>query len=150
MSEVGRAQAPRSAARAWLPLALLGALPACVADNHPLGAGVVTFQYDQSAIYAADVLDDQGKPVLPRQAPYEKRVQLYMATGNEADRVSMTLHFLNAARLVAVVAVGDRSAGVVRRMADGGAGELPIGGVAPMNGELRWYLDYAACGPEGA
>ncbi len=40
---------------------------------------------DTTAIYAADVLDEDGKPVLPRQKPYEKRVQLYMSSGNSPD-----------------------------------------------------------------
>ncbi len=61
-------------------------LAGCVADNHPLGEGDLQFLVDDTPIYAADVLDENGRPVLPRQAPYEKSVQLYMTSGNSADR----------------------------------------------------------------
>lgn len=58
----------------------------CVSDNHPLGAGDLQFLADETPIYAADVLDEGGRPVLPRQSPYEKTIQLYMTSGDSADR----------------------------------------------------------------
>ena len=68
-----------------LAAALLAA--GCVADNHPLSpSGNVDFLFDRNPIYAADVLDEHGVPVLPRQSPYEKVVQLYMTNAGAADQ----------------------------------------------------------------
>jgi hypothetical protein len=57
-----------------------------VAANHPLGdKGELLFLADDTPIYAADVIDDAGKPVLPRQAPFQKTIQIYLTNGNAAD-----------------------------------------------------------------
>jgi 6-phosphogluconolactonase len=67
-------------------------------------------------------------------------------------RVTMTFPLLNAARQVAVLAVGAGKAATLRRVSDQlrSAGpdpqRLPITGIAPLNGRLRWYLDAAAAG----
>ena len=67
--------------------ALLGGASACVPDNHPLGTlGAVAIIMDTTHIYAADVLDEDGKAVLPRQKPYQKRVQLYLSSGSAPDQ----------------------------------------------------------------
>jgi 6-phosphogluconolactonase len=65
-------------------------------------------------------------------------------------RVTMTLPFLNAARFVAVLILGDAMAETVMRLteADESVDAMPVRGLAPINGELRWYLDAAACGVE--
>ncbi len=74
---------PRNAA---LPL-LVGALAwGCIPDNHPLPpGGSALFLLDQKPLYAADMLDDNGLPVLPRQLPYEKDVQLFLTSANAPD-----------------------------------------------------------------
>ena len=56
-------------------------------ENHPLSSlGKVTILFNgEQPIYAADVMDEFGKPVLPRQEPYAKAVQLYMTYQGEAD-----------------------------------------------------------------
>ncbi|MFG0331111.1 MAG: 6-phosphogluconolactonase [Phycisphaerales bacterium] len=69
---------------------------------------------------------------------------------NEAStspRVTMTYPLINAARFVAVVVTGAKKRTLVERIASGAArtDELPILGVQPFGGELRWYLDRDAC-----
>ncbi len=66
------------------------------------------------------------------------------------NMVSMTAAFLDAARFVAVTAVGAECADVVRRMATGDEtiATLPALGITPLEGELKWYLDLNACPPE--
>lgn len=71
------------------------------------------------------------------------------------DRVTMTYPLLNAARFVAVMVTGESKKDTIARVAAAaGAGpvptpdivsQLPILGVQPKAGELRWYLDEAAC-----
>jgi hypothetical protein len=56
-----------------------------VPDNHPLGRGDLLFVSDDTPIFAADVIDENGRPVLPRQAPYQKTIQVYMTNGDAAD-----------------------------------------------------------------
>lgn len=85
-------------------------------------------------------LNDNGRLVLVNEGP---RV-------TPPDRVTMTYLLLNASRFVAVLVTGERKRGTVARVAAGGEVlDMPILGVAPLAGELRWYLDAAAC-PDGA
>lgn len=55
--------------------------------------------------------------------------------------VSLTPAMLNAARFIGVLAVGDAAASGVRAMRRG----APASRLRPLAGELRWYLDHAAC-----
>lgn len=65
---------------------LAAATIGCVSDSHPLAGGTAQFLLDESSpIYAVDVLDDFGRPVLPRQEPYEKRVQILMTSEGAAE-----------------------------------------------------------------
>lgn len=69
------------------------------------------------------------------------------------DRVTMMLPFLNASRFIAVLVTGSGKrlalAKIAERAPDRARSsvveELPILGLSPMAGELRWYLDHAAC-----
>lgn len=63
-------------------------------------------------------------------------------------RVTMTYPLINSARFVAVLVVGANKAEMIRRVATGNDDfhALPIKGIRPHAGELRWYLDRAACG----
>jgi 6-phosphogluconolactonase len=63
-------------------------------------------------------------------------------------RVTMTLPLINAARFIAVLVTGGEKAEAIRRLAAGGEtlDTLPVTGLRPLNGVLRWYLDEAACG----
>jgi 6-phosphogluconolactonase len=67
------------------------------------------------------------------------------------DRVTMTLRLINGARLVGVMVTGSRKREPVARIVRGGepVADLPAAGLRPVGGELRWYLDEAAC-PEPA
>jgi 6-phosphogluconolactonase len=69
------------------------------------------------------------------------------------DRVTMTFDLLNASRFVGVMVTGEKKKPMIARVgATRGAGreknnpqDLPILGIRPLAGELRWYLDAAAC-----
>lgn len=62
------------------------------------------------------------------------------------DRLTMTYRLLNASRFVGALVLGARKAPMVHRIATGAddARDIPIKGVAPIGGEMRWYLDSAA------
>jgi 6-phosphogluconolactonase len=67
------------------------------------------------------------------------------------ERVTMTLDLLNASRFIAVMVTGEKKRGAISRVAaaSGSAAasvdDLPILGIRPLGGELRWYLDAPAC-----
>lgn len=63
------------------------------------------------------------------------------------DRVTMTFNLINAARFIAVLCLGAGKKGMLARVSKGADSvtDLPILGVKPLGGELRWYLDTAAC-----
>lgn len=66
------------------------------------------------------------------------------------DRVTMTLPLINATRFVSVLVTGKNKKNMIAQV-EARAGqadaplELPILGVRPLGGELRWYLDFDAC-----
>lgn len=70
------------------------------------------------------------------------------------ERLTMTYRLINASRCVGVMVTGEGKRGAIARVVRAhrdraeGVGEVPILGVAPVAGELRWYLDFAAC-PDG-
>jgi len=82
-------------------------------------------------------LNDRERLVLPNAGP----------TVTPPDRVTMTLHMINASRLVAVLVTGPGKRQTIARLVRERppAREAPIMGVRPLGGELRWYLDRAAC-----
>ena len=66
------------------------------------------------------------------------------------DRVTMMLPLINASRFIGVLVTGKGKRETVRKIAaragdPAAAAELPVLGVKPLGGELRWYLDYEAC-----
>ncbi len=63
------------------------------------------------------------------------------------DRITMTYYLLNAARFLGVMCVGEGKKAMLAKVASGTHTheELPILGIRPHAGELRWYLDHAAC-----
>ncbi|MEM1165467.1 MAG: 6-phosphogluconolactonase [Planctomycetota bacterium] len=68
------------------------------------------------------------------------------------DRVTMTYTLINAARFIAVLVTGEGKRDTIATIAAADASaheDLPILGVKPVGGSLRWYLDHAAC-PEPA
>ena len=64
-----------------------------------------------------------------------------------SERVTMTFPLINSARFIAVLVTGSAKAEMIQRVASGEESieELPIQGVSPIEGELRWYLDPEAC-----
>jgi 6-phosphogluconolactonase len=61
-------------------------------------------------------------------------------------RCTLTMRTINAARFVAVMVTGADKRDTVARLAAGaGPDELPAAALRPAAGELRWYLDAAAC-----
>jgi len=63
------------------------------------------------------------------------------------DRITMTFELINASRFIAVLVTGESKRDAVARIVArrDSVEELPILGVSPLAGELRWYLDRAAC-----
>lgn len=62
------------------------------------------------------------------------------------ERYSMTRRILNAARFVALMAPGESSRSALESLAAAPPASLhPWLAVRPVGGELRWYLDHAAC-----
>lgn len=68
------------------------------------------------------------------------------------DRVTMTFTLLNASRALGVLVLGEKKRSAVARVEAGreGVETLPVMGLDPVGGELRWYLDAAACPARGA
>ena len=65
----------------------------------------------------------------------------------------MTYPAINDARVIAVLVTGSAKAAAVERVVRGQESfdELPIKGIRPLDGDLKWFLDAAACGlTEGA
>lgn len=86
-----------------------------------------------------------------RQVHEKKDDELVGTTANEGGEaeLSLTLSFVNASRFVAVYAVGEGVSSDVARLdrrRDVPRGEMPAAHLKPLAGELRWYLDRAACG----
>lgn len=62
-------------------------------------------------------------------------------------RCTLTLRTVNAARFIAPLVMGADKAATLARVAAGASpDDLPVAGLRPVAGELRWYLDAAACG----
>ncbi|MHC4416340.1 MAG: 6-phosphogluconolactonase [Planctomycetota bacterium] len=82
---------------------------------------------------------------------YEPRRFVRSVTVPEADpprRVTMTYPAINAARVIGVLVTGSAKAPTIERVVRGHESfdDLPIKGVRPADGELKWFLDAAACG----
>lgn len=76
----------QAAPTATLVLVLMAA--GCFPDNHPLppGGTVEILLDDGQPLYAADLMNDEtGRPILPRQVPFTKRVQLLMSDAQQPD-----------------------------------------------------------------
>lgn len=67
-----------------------------------------------------------------------------VGSSEDGSLVALTARALRGARLVMVLGAGRGAMGVVRA-AEADHGSV---GVAPVGGELRWYLDHRACGAD--
>jgi 6-phosphogluconolactonase len=79
------------------------------------------------------------------------------------DRVTMTLRLINASRFIALMVTGAGKRDTISRVAAAAsppsppaepqhtavAADLPVLGLRPVGGELRWYLDFDACPKAG-
>lgn len=74
--------------------------------------------------------------------------KVHYSTVDPPERVTMTYPLLNAARLVAIFVTGAGKAKMIQRIATGNdsVDDLPIKGIQPQRGELKWYLDAQAAG----
>lgn len=63
------------------------------------------------------------------------------------DRVTMTYKLINASRFIAVLAGGANKRDKIAELAanSSSVSDLPIAGIKPVGGSLRWYIDAAAC-----
>lgn len=101
---------------------------------------------------ASDLLGD-----LPAQDPADRsepRLVRTLRGSSGASLVTMTIRLVRAARLIAVVGLGEAcrtgvgaavSAVRLRGAVADAARQFPTAGILPSGGELRWYLDSAAC-----
>jgi 6-phosphogluconolactonase/glucosamine-6-phosphate isomerase/deaminase len=61
-------------------------------------------------------------------------------------RCTLTLGMINASRFIAPLVMGAGKRAMLSRVEAGASpDEVPIAGLKPAAGELRWYLDAAAC-----
>jgi 6-phosphogluconolactonase/glucosamine-6-phosphate isomerase/deaminase len=104
--------------------------------------------------YVLLTMDERGRTagLMPDSSALRETERLVRRTAygepTVDDFVTMTAQCINAARFIAVLITGAEMAPVVRRLAEGHEtlDEMPIKSIAPLNGELRWYLDGPACG----
>lgn len=63
------------------------------------------------------------------------------------DRVTMTYTLINASRYISVLAAGENKKPKIAELAAGKSSitDLPIAGIKPIGGVLKWYIDAAAC-----
>lgn len=69
-----------------------------------------------------------------------------------SKRVTMTYPLLNGSRFLAILVTGASKAETIARIASGKETKdsMPVTGIHPVSGELRWYLDAEACGGSNA
>jgi 6-phosphogluconolactonase len=90
--------------------------------------------------------DGHTASLFPGTAAVRERDRLVVAhyvEAVQAERITMTLPLLNAARHVLFVVTGSDKADAVRRVLDTGE-PLPAAAVRPTQGELTWLVDRAA------
>lgn len=86
-----------------------------------------------------------GEAIAPRSLPHDPEDRLFVQRPHD-ERFSMTRRILNASRFVAIIAPGESSRVTLGTIAGAAPGSLhPWLALRPVGGELRWYLDHAAC-----
>ncbi|MCA9622671.1 MAG: hypothetical protein KC731_26810 [Myxococcales bacterium] len=126
-------------------LVALGLGGACVASNHPLApSGAVAFQLDQQPIFAADLLDEAGTPIGPRQAPFEKLVTLHMTQAGAPDHGGYVDVELSPPEVLELVPAGDtceRQEGIFRcTAADDGFARFTVRSISDWSGNAELTL----------
>ena len=88
-----------------------------------------------------------GSPALDSPERLAMDVPAPTTASPAVPRCTLTMRAINAARFVAALVTGADKADMLVRVAEGASpAEVPIAGVRPAAGELRWFLDAAACG----
>ncbi|MFO0961652.1 MAG: 6-phosphogluconolactonase [Phycisphaerales bacterium] len=101
--------------------------------------GMGTDGHTASIFPGSPALDAEGRLALAVPAP--------TTAAPAVPRITLTRPTLNAARFLAVLVAGADKHAMLERIAAGAdPREVPIAGLRPMAGELRWYLDPSACG----
>lgn len=81
----------------------------------------------------------------PRSLPDDPEHRLFVHRPLD-ERLVMTRRLLNASRFIAMIAAGESSRDILLHAADAPSDSLhPYLSIRPIGGELRWYLDHAAC-----
>lgn len=99
--------------------------------------------------------DGHTASLFPHTAALREQQRLILfndAPAPPSRRVTMTFPLLNSSRFVGVLVAGAAKAEAVSRAAHAveSVEQLPIKGVEPLHGELRWYLDAPAAGGQDA
>ncbi|MEJ2207506.1 MAG: 6-phosphogluconolactonase [Anaerolineae bacterium] len=126
--------APEAAARAYrreLEEFFCGPVPRL--DLVLLGLG--SDGHTASLFPGADALEEVTDMVVAVEADYE---------GRPAQRVTLTLPAINAARQVLFLVSGESKAGIVAQVLGSRTGPLPAERVCPTAGDVTWLLDEAA------
>jgi len=109
--------------------------------------------HDRLDFVMLDLREDGGIAGLSRgggRAATGALVERRPAGPGEPDVVTMSLSFMNAARVVAVLATDGACRPALARLAPPlRDAALPAAGLTPLAGELRWYLDREACAAAG-
>ncbi|MGP1309358.1 MAG: 6-phosphogluconolactonase [Phycisphaerales bacterium] len=106
--------------------------------------------------------DAHTASLFPGSAPVSEKRRLVRMNDGPAvtppPRITLTFPPINAARFVAVLVIGAKKRETIARVqrafereraaSESLVREMPILGVRPMAGDLRWYLDAAACPDE--
>ncbi len=108
--------------------------------------------FPRSPALLADLQPDPASAAVPAHIRPELVRFNSGPTVTPPERLTLSLPMINASRFIAVLVTGEGKRPMVDRVIRatvGGAPEdpadLPILGVSPLAGELRWYLDHAAC-----
>jgi len=93
--------------------------------------------------------DGHTASLFPDSEVLEETEQLAVATtafydGRPAERVTLTLPALNAARQILFLVSGIEKAGIVQTVLANVQGRLPAGRIRPVAGQLTWLVDAAA------
>ena len=98
--------------------------------------------------------DGHTASLFPHTPPLHETERLVRKNLNpEVDppqRVTMTFPLINSSRFVAMLVTGKSKARMIQRVCSGHdeVVDIPVKGLRPLNGELKWYLDAGACGIE--
>lgn len=82
-------------------------------------------------------------PHTPALHETERLVRKNIASIAPFERITMTFPLINSARFVAVLVTGKSKTHMIKRLGLGNdpVDEIPIKGVRPIHGELKWYMD---------